>query len=346
MAPEIEAKSSSLILAAKRPLLTLLVAGLIAAAAAAGASRLRTSASLGELLARDHKPSIVLNRIHNAFPATDDLTLLVTSLHIGASNDEARNRLLAFAARLEHLIRSSDELSRLCRDISYRADQHGTVREFVESSVLPNGLLYLSEEAFADARRRLSAEAIHEQIERNEALITAPSPTADAVADLVLRDPLRLKELIGRESRAPDGGVLFSLDGRSLLVRMTGARPSGDLEFCREFVRRIRDAVRGADPRGLTVEYTGAYAITDLSARSIRRDMTVSVILSVAFIQILFLVADRNLLSFPIAFVPVALGILVGFGVFSLFASSITALTSFSHISFQSEFVTRFPDHE
>ena len=283
-----------------------------------------------DMLARDHGASATLNRIHDVFPLTDDLTLLVSVPPDDAGGAETGGRLVGFARSLESAIRSSATLSPLVVNITHRADTPDSARVFVERYVVPNGLLYLTEEGFTEARRRLTGQAMVRQIARNERLMQASSPAAGAIADTVLRDPLRLYELIDRDVAVDATGVgpLLSPDGRSLLIRITGTHPAGDLEFCRRIVQGVRDAVDRLDPHGISVDYTGAYAITDLSARTIRRDMTISIAGSLVLIQVLFLVAYRHVLSFALAFGPVALGILTGFGVFSLFARSITPVTA------------------
>ena len=308
----------------------MLVAALVGVAAVAGASRLRPSAMMRDMLARDHGASATLNRIRDVFPVTDDITLLVSTPPTDGGAVEAATRLVAFARHLESAIRSSATLSPMVATITHRADTADSVRVFVERHVVPNGLLYLTEEGFAEARRRLTGPAMVAQIARNERLMQVSSPAAGVIADTVLRDPLRLYELIDRDINIDATGVgpLLSPDGRSLLIRITGTRPAGDLEFCRRLVEGVKGAVGGLDPRQITVAYTGAYVITDLSARTIRRDVSISIAGSLALIQILFLVAYRHVLSFALAFLPVALGILTGFGVFSLFSRSITPVTA------------------
>lgn len=327
-------ETAPLILPARRPVLTLLAAAMIAALAAAGTTRLRPGVSLRDLIARNDEASAALVRVVEDFSVTDDLTLLVTAPPAGGREAEVRNRLLSFATRLDAAVRADTDAARMCGNVRYRADQHGAIKAFIENVAVPNGLLYLTNKEFADVRERLTAPRMREQIARNEAMISAAGPAVDAVSDIVLRDPLRLYELIGGRFApwgpvSPAGGDAFlAPDGRSMLIMISGLRPASDLEFSKAFVAAIKRAVARANPGGLTVEYTGAYAIADLSARLIRRDMIVSVICSVAFIQILFLFAFRHLLSFALVMIPVAVGILTGFGVFSLLSTSITPVTA------------------
>lgn len=313
----------------------MLVAAAVAIAAAAGASRLRTSASMSDMLARGDRASEALSRIREVFPVTDELTLLV-SAPPGAGGAEAGRQLADFAGALKAAIQSSATLAPLVLHVDDGTGSAEAARTFVQQHVLPDGLLYLSEEGFAEARRRLTPQAMAEQIGRNLQLMQASSPAAGAIAETVLRDPLRLYELIeqdiGRRA-GPDvasGTALppFSPDGRSLLLRIMGTRSAGDLDFCRRLVEGVKDAAGRIDPQGITIGYTGAYAIADRSAQSIRRDMTASVIGSVVLIQLLFLVAYRHILSFPVAFLPAALGILTGFAAFAMLGRSITPVTA------------------
>src|SRR5205807_8485491 len=118
-------------------------------------------------------------------------------------------------------------------------------------------------------------------------------------------------------------------DGRSLLIRIAGARPPSDLDFCRKITAAITAAAQRANDNHLTLEYSGAYPIAAQSERSIRHDSIGSVNGSIACLFILFLIAFRRPFKlFPITFAPVAVGILWGFGLYALWHRNVTPLTA------------------
>jgi predicted RND superfamily exporter protein len=78
----------------------------------------------------------------------------------------------------------------------------------------------------------------------------------------------------------------------------------------------------------MRVDASGAYAIAAASERAIRADLTSSIFWSIVVMQVVFLLGYRNLLSFLIAFAPVAIGLCVAFGVHALLSTALTPLTA------------------
>src|SRR5258708_18204674 len=126
-----------------------------------------------------------------------------------------------------------------------------------------------------------------------------------------------------------NGDAFISPDGRSLLIRVIGRQPPNDLEFCKALTTGVTRLAESVNQNGLSLEYAGSYAIATRSERSIRRDMIESVIGSVVLLQLLFLVAYRSPFKmFALAFGPVVLGILLGFGVYGFVSTGLTPLTA------------------
>src|SRR5437762_308942 len=107
------------------------------------------------------------------------------------------------------------------------------------------------------------------------------------------------------------------------------SRPVSDLEFSKQLVAAVRRLAERENHEKLDVQLTGGYAIAAASERAIRHDMITSVISSVVFLQLLFLFAYRRpIRSFAIAFLPVAIGITYGFGVYALLTPKLTPMTA------------------
>src|SRR5438874_13171503 len=75
-------------------------------------------------------------------------------------------KLLAFAARLDEVIKTDPAASQLSDGVIYRVDAQQ--RKFIEQVVVPSALFYLDDAAFAAARQRLTREQMIEQLRRNE----------------------------------------------------------------------------------------------------------------------------------------------------------------------------------
>lgn len=318
-----------LLVPVRSPVRTLLVAGLCVVLALLSASRIEPVPSLEPMFPRDTPAARALVRLLNDFSAADSLLLLVRA---SEGEGDAEGRLLAFADRLREAIERDDEASAMAVAISYRPEH--LPRRFMRERMVPAGLYYLNDAQFAELQQRLTTEQIRAQIRRNETLIAAASPTADALSERILQDPLRLHELLidaMRPAGPPIGDeerdAFIGEDGRTLLVRIRASEPAGEIEFTKRFMPAMRRAVAEAQPSELSVEYGGAYPIAELSERVIRRDMIRSVVLSIVLLQVVFLVAYRNVWSFPLTFLPVAMGIAVGFGAFAFYTQRLTPVT-------------------
>jgi predicted RND superfamily exporter protein len=315
---------------ARHPRRTVGFALLLAALSALSVLRLRPDTSLKSFFPSADPAAAALDRVFTHFPAADEMLVLATV----PGSEPGPDRLLAFAGRLQQNIAGDAEASTLVASLRYRIGSQG--QDFAAKVVVPNGLFYLSDAEFAAARQRLTRPEMTEQLRRDEAMLAAPGPAAGALAKALLQDPLRLHEFIEDRLAASrpmktyqNSDAFLSEDGRSLLIRIAGARPPSDMEFCKRLTARVSFLAGAANSNGLLLEFSGAYPIAAQSERSIRRDSISSVNGSVLCLLLLFIVAFRKPLRlFTITFAPVALGVLYGFGVYALFSRGITPLTA------------------
>ncbi len=328
---------------ARRPGRTLLIALAVLLLAALSASRLRPTTSLEDMFPRDRPAVDALHHLLDDFAAAEELLLWVHAASNAPTNDppaddrpaaQVSAALLEFAGRLEAELEQDPVTASSVATVSYRSGADS--RRFVEEVVQPAMLYYLDEGGFAALEERLSPAGIQAQVRRNESLLASPSLAADVVARQILRDPLRLFELL-QDALAPvrndlggrgRGGAFLSPDGRGLLIRITGTQPASAIGFTRQFMPAIRQAIERAEPGNLTVESTGAYAFAELSDREIRKDMLLSLGGSAVLLIVLFLVAYRSPVILAPALAPVVVGIVVGFGAFALLADRFTPITA------------------
>lgn len=324
----------------RRPVATLVVMGVLIALALAGVSRLRPDASLRAMFARNDPAADALVRVLDRFGAAEELLVLVTS------DEPDPPKLIAFAERFDKALTTSPESGKLVEAVLYRPDDD-TARFFREQLV-PSGLFYLDDEAFADARQRLTPEGMRQQLAHTAAALRQPSPAAAAAAKVVAKnDPLRLHEFlmsrmagVGAFGGSGGGGMpgangpegetaLLSPDRRALLIRVIGKGSPSDLAFSKALVDAATRAKDASKPEGLHVSFGGAYAIATTSERALRADSSSSV--TGAFVSLVGLFAvvyRRPLRLLLLAVFPLALGSLLGFGAYAIVDRSMTILSA------------------
>ena len=311
-----------------RPRATLVIAVLLAAASLLAVFRLRIDTSLASLFDKNDPAAAALERVMDNFKAVEELIVLARA------SDAQPAKLRAFAQRLEAAVAADAEASKLSDGVVWRADAQ--FRRFAEEVLVPNGLFYLDDASFEAAKQRLTLDEMRRQIRRNETLISTPGPAADALSKVILQDPLRLHEFIvdrvagNRPFRTYENTDAFiSPDGRAILIRVRGKRPVSDLDFSKRFTQAISSLAARANTDNLRLDFSGGYAIAAASERAIRGDMISNVVWSVICLQLLFVVAFRRpVRSFLLAFLPVAVGLLYGFGVYAMLSSSLTPMTA------------------
>ncbi len=307
-------------LTARRPRAVLAVAAAAAVVAVVLALRLHADTGVANLFPRDDPATAALGRWLEWFPTGGDVLVLAT-LPAGQTDP---GPLLAFGDRLSTALTGSPGVDA----VVYRLD--APARQFIERVVGPAGVYYLSDAGYAEAKRRLTGPAMLAQLRQDEALLATPGPAAGAIAAALLRDPLHLHEFLvaALSARRPGGtgggGAVLSPDGRSLLVRVVSHATLGDMAANRRLVDAVTAATRSANAAGLAVEVTGGPAIAAFDSAAVRRDCILSVFTSVVLLQLLFVLAYRRpARSFLLAFAPVALGVLWGFGGRALLGAAI-----------------------
>lgn len=319
---------------AAHPVLTLVVTAAVLALAAWGAARIEPVASLQAMVSDREPAARALGRITSDFPAVDALLVVATVPDAVDSAAEVEAMLRRFATEFESAVLAAPDAAELCREIN--TGESSYVRDFIENVLVPNGLYYVDDDSLDEVAHRLSREGIALRIRENESAIAAPGVGGKVAARLIAADPLRLNDLLagrlaGNGPTRPAnvaGDLTRSRDGRSLLIRITGVRPAGDLQFCGTFTERIDRIARDSNPDDLTIELAGSYAIAAAAEKSIRGDMIRSIALSILMLQALFFLVYRDPFSFVRAVLPVVAGIVAAFGLYSMFSLRLTPITA------------------
>ena len=294
------------------------------------ALQIQPATGVQDMLADDQPAAVAFGEVLGRYALIDDLVVLARLP--GAEDAADPQRLIGFARRLEAELADEPRVASL----EYRPSSE--VERFVEEVVIPHGLYYLDDPQRAALRERLTPAAMAAQFEQNAAMLAAPGPAAGQLAKQLIRDPLRLREFLADRAGGLGGGpglntregtdALVSEDGRAIVVRLAGTRPASDLEFTADFMPRVRDAAQRANTDGLTLDYTGAYAIAELSAGQTRADMIRSCVGSIALLIVLFLVVYRHPLALMMLKLPVYAAIIAGFGVYGMISGRLTPVTA------------------
>jgi uncharacterized protein len=312
------------------PWAILAIAAIGAIVAGGSIMRLRANGSLAAMFPEHDAAADALVHVLDDFPASDQLIVLASLPD--ESPGPAPDRLTAFGQRFTEAVHHSPELEKLTDGVFYKPDADS--RAFVEKVIGPAAIFYLDDAAFDAARQRLTPEGMRRQLAQDQSILAAPGLAP--LKELVRQDPLRLYQFITDRLTAQQPFHTFenreafvSPDGRSLLVRVIGREPASNLDYSRALADAVTRAAGRANTDGLKLEFTGSYPIAAASERAIRRDMIGTVIGSVVLLQVLFLLAYRSPFKlFGLAFGPVALGILLGFGIDAWVSTGLTPLTA------------------
>lgn len=313
-----------------RPGVTLLLTVLVTAACLYNALQIKPATGVQDMLADDQPAALAFGEIIENYALVDDLIVLA-QLPESAKPDPAA--LIAFAQRLETQL--ADES--MVADLRYRPSAE--FEQFIQDVVIPHGLYYLDDDQCRAVYQRLTPEAMAEQFEQNASMLAAPGPAAGRLAKELIRDPLRLRDFLAERAASFGGGgqgletyegvdALVSRDGRAIMVRMTGAESASDLEFTAAFMPGVREAVEQVNTDGLQIDFTGAYAIAELSAGQTRADMIRSCVGSIVLLILLFALIYRHPLTLLSLKFPVYVAIVMGFGVYGLVSGRLTPVTA------------------
>ncbi|MCA9298813.1 MAG: MMPL family transporter, partial [Phycisphaerales bacterium] len=308
---------------ARRPVLVVAVATLALVAALLVLSRMKFEQSLSAMFGTSGEASAAMRRIASEYSTTDELLVLVTT----SETSTPSAALVAFAERLEARLQevAPDMVS------SVRWTRHGIEQGYIENVMAPAAPFYLSDEGFETFLERLTPEGMRAQLRRCEQLMRTPGPGMSDLVSAIVRDPLRISELVDRTGTTmgedADTALEVSHDGRTLLIRISGTRKVDDLEFSKRFTDLVgRTASEIAD--GEEIELAGGYAIASVTGRGIRGDAIRSVLIDVALLHLIFFVAFRRVTA-PIAIAAVTgSGLVMGFAIIGLQGMTLTPLAA------------------
>lgn len=317
--------------AIRRPAWTLGACGALVAASVLSGLGMRFRNEVTDMVPASSAP--LLARLEEVFGASDNAFLLARAEGTATSRE-----LIAFA---------DDCARRLEGDPDVRAVSsgfHQLAERLTAGGVLALAPLFAGPAELADLDRLLTPAGLAERLRAQSLRLGLPG--LGEAEKWIERDPLELRNFIVKRLAAGEAGFRFrpgslrflAEDGRSLLIRIEGRARHTDLARVKPLVARIRTAAReaGAEIERATpgariaTGLTGGYAFAVESEATLRSDLTGNLLLSPAIVLLLAAYALRRpLLIAPAAAVLVA-GMVLGFGLFSLFRRDMVTLAMVS----------------
>ncbi|MDP1662853.1 MAG: MMPL family transporter, partial [Phycisphaerales bacterium] len=324
---------------AERPFRVLAAAAVVLVLALVSLSHLRVTSSLAAMLGTRSSTAAAMERVTTQYRSADALLLLVELPEGRAADEAGREELVDFATRLEHALKNDPGVAPLLAWVRFREEPE--FLRFAREVMLPNGAFYLTDEGTAELVQRLEPERMREQLARNEAMIGAPGPAGAALGAGILRDPLRLFELVPKEltsGRDILGGAEgepgaapkpeFSEDGRALLVHIGAQGAGSNFEEAGRLVDGVVRVALKLNTGGLRVEPAGFAAIATASSRVIKSDSIVSTLVSVTLLYALFLLFYRRWTAALVIGGVAAVGMLAGIGALALVIHQVSPLAA------------------
>ncbi|MEM1026691.1 MAG: MMPL family transporter [Planctomycetota bacterium] len=302
----------------------------------ASALTLRPGTAVRDMLPAQSPAAAAMDRVLQDFRLIDDLMVLV---ELPTEADGNQELLRAFAERFRMALQADEDIAYVRYDRTDTAARAEFLNELAWRQAWPR----LSEKQRVGVRERLTPEAMKSALDRRAAELAAPGQRPQTWWDALASDPLGLLRWLKTTGDSKTAALAspqqwnthtdqndldLSADGRSLLIRIGGTRPANDLPYSQALVERVKNAIEQANQDDLAWQLTGPYAIANFSASSTKRDMIVSIFVSLGLITLLFFVVYRDHRTLPMTLLTVNGGIVVAFGLYALGRGQLSPVTA------------------
>ncbi|MEO6260146.1 MAG: MMPL family transporter [Thermoanaerobaculia bacterium] len=290
---------------------------LLAALAAVGALRLSFDPDLLNLIPQKNKQVNDFRKVLRDM-GTIDYHIVVMQLPRGHDVHEYDSLIDGIAAGY----RANPSIE----DVTYKIPNP---LDFLEL-ILPKALLFLSPDELDEVGAKLSDAGIRESIARDRSLLQTPQ--GFALKQLIQNDPFNLVPIFLRKFSSAGGGFnidtssgyYLSSDHSMLLILTKPRQPAQDVPFGKQLLadsaliegEALKNFQKDAPPGTPLplIEHTGGYEIAAGDAGLIRQDVIVNIFGSVIGVLALFIYAFRRPASVIYAGAPLALGLVLTFG--------------------------------
>ena len=280
----------------------LVVVAVVVAAAALSLSRVRLSPDIGDLLP-DRGDAAALSEWLRAFGGGDPGLVLVEADDPRVA-EEAASALVIEAPSTPGIIAAWD-------------------RPAVPEVTPTQAMLLADARTWPAIEEAMSPAGMRRRLSETRALLLAPG--AAAMMPTIVRDPLRLGELVAGslgDSRT------VSDDGRARLVVLEPRGSSLKSNDARAFVRSAESAIDVVKSRvpGARFSLAGGHAIATDTERTLRRDLALSSIAAVVLVSAAFIAVLRRVRALVAILPPLALGTLMAASLAAAFPHGLSGI--------------------
>lgn len=311
---------------ARLPVIAISLA-IVAAATAIATGRLSLSDDVTTMLPTGDKV------VSDYFFVADRFRIL-ESLYIdvdgSALEEENAAHLFAVADRLYEALAKSDLFHR----IHYKTSPE-VLRDLAETYQDSQAAL-LSESDLHLLEERLTPQAIHRSLA--QAKRSLMGATGMFEQERIRQDPFDIGRLVtaklegmskqGQGAQIVDGAIV-SADNHHLLIFAVPKSPPADTVESRKLITFLENTRRELEPfagSGIQIRFAGGHFAHLDNAQTIRRDIGRTVLAMIVGIAVICASSFRRRLSIPLILAPVAFGVAVSLGIFSIFNPSIPGI--------------------
>jgi predicted RND superfamily exporter protein len=297
--------------------LVFLIALLAVVAAGWLGSKIKIESDLLKLIPAGNVQVDTLKEALQDFGSIDYLLVLME-----ATGEAGPDELETFADSFAQQLENNDDLIEFV-DHRFALDE-GFLDLFYD-----NAILFLEPERLDELAKRLTDEAIVEQVEENRLALT--TPMAQITQDVVRNDPLGLLDLFlkplvsNRSALQVDlaNGYYLSADHHNLIMLVKPTQPSQNLDFdakLMEFVSAVETIVRSeldADLElgsAIDIRYGGHYAMAIDESNHIRKDVKQNLFVSLLAVAALYWICYRRFAALLYSSIPLLVGQALTFG--------------------------------
>ena len=262
------------------------------------------------------KNSSASNKIILYFSTTDSLNPSKTDSLIKYADAFTDAIQLAFAGQI--------------RDLKYVVEDDEMKR--VYNFLYENLPLFLTEEDYDKIEAKLSDSAVRETLRNNYRSLV--SPVGIVLKQFLINDPLhftglvyaKLNQIQTGEQFAFEKNRIFSKDKNDLFLFITLKNP-GETRSIKEMVAGFKDEIHTIRNPQIEVNYFGTPVISEANADRIKKDLMITLSLSVFFLLLLLGYYFRNILAPLVLLVPVVAGGALALALFYLLKGEISAIS-------------------
>lgn len=276
-------------------------------------------------------------QINKYLGTTDRLLILLETQDAGYYND-----LTTFADTFANRLKESPFIDK----VEYKISEES--KKFFEEIFIKRGVVYMDENELKMIKARFSPAGMREALKKNSDLMM--SPVSSAVREMILRDPLNLREFMERpllRTGTPFSesnfdfkeGYYLSINKKAILMKITPKGIPPDIKFAEKLMNSVislekdvrqRLTIQGLYPDRIKASYTGGYVIALKDARNIRRDITMTITSSAIGNCILIAIGLKSLTGLIIIGFALISGMFWTFGVAKLLFGELNIITGIS----------------